>query len=119
VEQALITALGKRYPSARPLDVAALQPVLVAYADAMKGVAQQYPQDLDVQTLYAESLMNVHAWKLWNADGAPAAGTEQIVSTLESVLARDPKHPGANHYYVHTMGFATSREGGCVRWLRT
>jgi tetratricopeptide (TPR) repeat protein len=103
VEQALITALGKRYPSARPLDTAALQPVLVAYAAAMKGVAQQFPQDLDVQTLYAEALMNVNAWKLWTADGKAAAGTEQIVSTLESVLARDPQHPGANHYYVHTM----------------
>jgi tetratricopeptide (TPR) repeat protein len=103
VEQALIAALGKRYPSAQPLDTATLQPVLVAYAEAMKEVAQQFPQDLDVQTLYAESLMNVHAWKLWSAEGKPAAGTEQIVSTLESVLARDPQHPGANHYYVHTM----------------
>ena len=103
VEQALITALGKRYPSSRPLDTAALQPVLVAYAEAMKGVAQQFPQDLDVQTLYAEALMNVNAWKLWTAEGKAAPGTDQIVSTLESVLARDPQHPGANHYYVHTM----------------
>ena len=103
VEQALIAALAKRYPSARPLDAAGLQPVLVAYAEAMKGVAQQFPQDLDIQTLYAESLMNVNAWKLWGADGKAAPGTEQIVATLESVLARDPQHPGANHYYVHTM----------------
>ena len=103
VEQALISALGKRYPSAGPLDTAQLQPVLVAYAEAMKGVAQKFPQDLDVQTLYAEALMNVNAWKLWTAEGKAAAGTDQIVSTLDSVLARDPQHPGANHYYVHTM----------------
>ena len=103
VEQALINALTARYPSAQPLDPAALHPVLVAYADAMKVVAQQFPQDLDVQTLYAEALMNVNAWKLWTADGKAAPGTEQIVATLESVLARDPQHPGANHYYVHTL----------------
>ena len=103
VEQALIAALGERYPSARPLDSAALQPVLLDYAEAMQAVAKEFPQDLDVQTLYAEALMNLHAWKLWTAEGQPAPGTEQIVATLESVLARDPEHPGANHYYVHTM----------------
>jgi tetratricopeptide (TPR) repeat protein len=103
VEQALIEALGERYPSARPLDPAALHPVLLAYAEAMKAVASEFPQDLDVQTLYAEALMNLNAWKLWTAEGNPAPGTEQIVATLESVLARDPEHPGANHYYVHTM----------------
>jgi tetratricopeptide (TPR) repeat protein len=103
VEQALIAALGERYPSARPLDPTALHPVLLAYAEAMKAVAKKFPQDLDVQTLYAEALMNLNAWKLWTAEGKPAPGTEQIVATLESVLARDPQHPGANHYYVHTM----------------
>ena len=77
--------------------------MLLAYAEAMKAVAKEFPQDLDVQTLYAEALMNLHAWKLWTAEGKPAPGTEQIVATLESVLARDPQHPGANHYYVHTM----------------
>ena len=103
VEQALITALIKRYPTAQPLDAATLRPALVAYAEAMHGVARQFPQDLDVQTLYAEALMNVNAWKLWSADGKPAAGTDEIVATLEAVLARDPQHPGANHYYVHTL----------------
>jgi len=103
VEQALIGALAKRYPSAKPLDPSNLRPVLVAYATAMKSVAQQYPQDLDVQTLYAEALMTINAWKLWDAQGNPGPDTTQIVSTLESVLARDPNHAGANHYYVHAI----------------
>ena len=103
VEQALIGALAKRYPTAKPLDPATIRPVLVAYATAMKSVAQQYPQDLDVQTLYAESLMTINAWKLWDAQGKPGPDTPQIVATLESVLARDPHHTGANHYYVHTI----------------
>ena len=103
VEQALITALAKRYSTAQPFDPATTKPALIAYADAMRAVARRFPRDLDVQTLYAEALMNINAWKLWNLDGEPAPGTEQVVATLESVLARDPKHPGANHYYVHAI----------------
>ncbi len=103
VEQALIQTLASRYPTAAPLDAATAGPVLASYAAAMKILARKYPQDLDVQTLYAEALMNVNAWKLWSADGKPTAGTDEIVATLESVLARNPLHPGANHYYVHTL----------------
>jgi tetratricopeptide (TPR) repeat protein len=103
VEKALIAALAKRYPSAKPLDPSNIRPVLVAYATAMKAVSRQYPQDLDVQTLYAEALMNINAWKLWDAQGKPGPDTNEIVATLESVLARDPRHAGANHYYVHAM----------------
>ena len=103
VEQALISALAKRYPSDRPLDADGALPMLTAYADAMQQVARQFPEDLDVQTLYAESLMNLHAWKLWTPEGKPAPGTTQIVLALESVLARDPQHPGANHYYIHAL----------------
>ena len=112
VEQALIAALAKRYPAARSLDATSAIPILAAYADAMKDVAQRFPEDLDVQTLYAESMMNTNAWKLWSPDGKPAAGTEQIVATLESVLARDPLHLGANHYYVHAVEASPHPEKG-------
>ena len=112
VEQALIAALARRYPNDRPLDPAAAVPVLTDYARAMKAVAAQFPADLDVQTLYAESLMNVNAWKLWSADGQPAPGTDEIVATLESVLARDPRHPGANHYYIHAVEASPHPEKG-------
>lgn len=103
VEAALISALARRYPDDRPLDPATLSPALEAYAAAMKDVAARFPDDLDVQTLYAESLMNLHAWKLWGPDGAPAPGTLEIVAVLKGVLARDINHPGANHYLVHAL----------------
>jgi tetratricopeptide (TPR) repeat protein len=103
IEQALIGALAKRYPSDQPLDPAGLLPTLTAYAEAMRVVAARFSQDLDIQTLYAESLMNLHAWKLWTREGRPAPGTSQILSILESVLAHDPQHAGANHYYVHAI----------------
>ena len=103
VEQALIAALASRYPTASPLDPAKTTTMLVAYADSMKAVAARFPDDSDVQTLYAEALMNINAWKLWTPDGKPADDTERVVAILESVLARDPAHPGANHYLVHAL----------------
>jgi len=103
VEQALIAALAARYPNAQPLDPSNEAPILTAYATAMRDTAARFPDDSDVQTLTAEALMNVNAWKLWSPDGAPTQGTQEIVTRLQSVLARDPQHPGANHYYIHTM----------------
>jgi tetratricopeptide (TPR) repeat protein len=47
--------------------------------------------------------MDLRPWKLWKADGTPEEGTEEIVSVLESVLARQPSHLGANHYYIHAV----------------
>ena len=103
VEQGLIAALATRYPKPEPLGPENLEPVTRAYAAAMRELAQRFPQDSDVQTLCAEAEMNVHAWKLWAPDGEPAEGTAEIQARLESVLRRDPHHPGANHYYIHTM----------------
>jgi tetratricopeptide (TPR) repeat protein len=103
VERALIDALAKRYPNAQPLDPSTEGPVLTAYADAMKAVAERFPDDSDIQVMTAEALMNLNAWKLWTLDGKPAPGTEEIVAILEGVLAKDPHHPGANHYYIHAV----------------
>lgn len=103
VEQALIDALAQRYHGPQPLDTSNEGPVLVAYAQAMKTVAERFPDDADVQTMTAEAMMNIHAWKLWTLDGAPAPETEGIVAILEGVLAKEPRHPGANHYYIHAV----------------
>ena len=66
-------------------------------------VARRFPDDMDVQTLLAEGLMNTNPWKLWSADGKPGPGTPAILAALQTVLARDPKHPGANHYWIHAV----------------
>ena len=49
-------------------------------------------------------------WKLWTLDGKPAPGTAKIVAVLEGVLAKDPNHPGANHYYIHAVEASPSPE---------
>jgi len=43
------------------------------------------------------------SWKLWSPDGQPAENTGEILRVLESVLARDPNHAGANHFYIHAV----------------
>ena len=99
-ERAYIDALAKRYSANSEADVAPLQ---VAYKDAMKRLSQRYPADNDAAVLYAESLMDLNPWKFWSHDGKPADGTLEIVAVLERVLARDPDHIGANHYYIHAV----------------
>jgi len=74
-----------------------------AYAAAIKGVAEKWPDDLDAQTLYAEALMIPHRWKWYSAAGEPAPGMADAERTLEGVLRRWPEHPGANHYYIHAV----------------
>jgi tetratricopeptide (TPR) repeat protein len=103
VEQALIGALAVRYKGPEPVDPVAMQPQNVAYADAMRAVAKKFPDSEDAQVLFAEAMMDTNPWHLWTLDGQPAPGTEEIVATLEAVLAKDPNHPGANHYYIHAV----------------
>src|SRR4029453_15852763 len=94
-----IDALAKRY--ARPSGADRMQ-LARAYADPLGAVARKPPGDLDAATLYAEALMVLRPWNLWTLDGKPQPGTAKIVAVLEGVLAKDPNHLGANHYYIHT-----------------
>jgi tetratricopeptide (TPR) repeat protein len=107
VEQALIAALAKRFAGPKPLDPSNSAPLLAAYVTAMEGVARRFPDDMDVQTMLAEGLMNTNPWKLWTADGKPGPGTPAILAALRKVLAKDPKHPGANHYWIHAVEAST------------
>jgi len=99
-ERAYITALSKRYCNcANPNR----QQQAVEYSNAMRDLAQSYPDDLDAATLYAQAMMNLSPWALWNPDGTPWEGTPEILSVLESVIQRDPRHTGALHFYIHAV----------------
>jgi len=99
-EQAYIDALSKRYV----VDPKADRPPLdAAYAAAMRVVAQKFPDDLDAMTLFAQSLMDTSPWNYWNADGSPREFTNEVISSLESVLHRKADHPGAIHLYIHAV----------------
>lgn len=97
-DRALIQALQARYADPAPEDRSTLDR---AYADALAQVVKQFPDDDDAATLYAEALMDLSPWAYWNADGAPAEHTPRLIGELERVLARNPRHIGAMHYYIH------------------
>jgi tetratricopeptide (TPR) repeat protein len=94
----LIAAVATRYVQASTFDVDKLNR---AYVDAMGQLAIKYPHDDDVATLYAESLALAADRRWWDTRGVPNADVTQAVAALEPVLARNPGHIGANHYYIH------------------
>ncbi|MBH0196584.1 MAG: hypothetical protein HP494_13570 [Nitrospira sp.] len=98
-ERRYIDALSKRYLS-KGRSRAALDKV---YAEAMRALWREFPDDPDAGVLFAESMMDLRPWDLWTAEGQPRPGTDEIVSTLESILSKHPDHPGACHYYIHTV----------------
>lgn len=107
-DRALIAALQKRYAADPKAERAALD---VAYADAMKAVAAAHPGDDTVLTLYAESVMDTQAWDYWEAGGAkPKGRAAELLAALETVLARNPNHPGAIHLYIHAVEASTRPE---------
>jgi tetratricopeptide (TPR) repeat protein len=107
VEQAYIQAMALRFPADPKAN---RRQAAEAYHDAMREVAKKFPDDLDAVTLFAESGMDLHPWGLWHHDGTAEAGTEEIVTTLESVIKRDPNHMGAVHYYIHAVEASPSPE---------
>ncbi len=73
------------------------------YAEAMRQVHAKWPDDINVRVLLAEALMNLHPWDYHDADGHPRAWTGAIEQLLAQALERHPRHPGANHYWVHLL----------------
>jgi tetratricopeptide (TPR) repeat protein len=107
-EQALIRAVARRYQAHPPAD---RKPLDTAYANAMADAARAYPGNDTIQVLYAESLMDLSPWDYWEAGGAkPKGRSAQMVDALERVLARNPNHPGATHFYIHAMEASTRPE---------
>jgi tetratricopeptide (TPR) repeat protein len=109
VEQALIEALQRRYPSETPAEDCSIWNE--GYAAAMRDVYARYPDDPDVATLFAEALMNRTPWQLWDlATGEPAEGADTLeaVGVLERAMraveaAGPERHAGLLHMYIHAM----------------
>jgi tetratricopeptide (TPR) repeat protein len=102
-ERAYVEALAARYSGDPEPDRGALD---AAYAAAMAELHAAYPDDQDAATLYAESLMDLSPWDYWTRDYEPHERTKTILALLEGVRAVNPKHPGANHYYIHATEYA-------------
>jgi tetratricopeptide (TPR) repeat protein len=113
VEQALIGALAARYPGPdAPTDHSVWN---ADYADAMARVHEGAPDDLDVAALYADALMNLTPWQLWDlvtGEPAPGARTVEARRVLDLALLTDAAlvHPGILHMYIHLMEMSPEPE---------
>jgi tetratricopeptide (TPR) repeat protein len=97
VEKALIRAMSIRYAEEHDPDT---RPMLdSAYSQAMAEVYRAYPDDVDVGTLYAESLMLLDTERAFYRVSNPFV--QSFHAVLEGALARDITHPGACHLYIH------------------
>jgi tetratricopeptide (TPR) repeat protein len=100
VEKGLIAAMISRY-SEDPN--ATREKLNTAYRDAMAGLYKTNPNNPEVVALYADALMVMHPWDLYEGNGEPKAWTPELVEVLEGGLKKDPLHPGINHYYIHAV----------------
>jgi len=118
VERALARALTARYPQAEPPaagETAEAAAWNTDYADAMRTVRESFPDDLDVAALFADALLNLTPWALWDTrTGEPAEGSAALEA--KAVLDRAIKtpagqqHPGILHFYIHLMEMSASPE---------
>lgn len=100
LEQKLIAALGARYAHPQPED---RSPLDLAFADAMRQVWQEHPDNADVGAFFAEAMMDLRPWDQWTPEGEEQPGTPEILATLDAVIRLNPKHPLANHLYIHAV----------------
>ncbi len=99
-EKALIHALTARYSEDLTKDVAELN---MAYMNEMAKVLRQFPEDAEVQVLYAASVMNTVPWNYWDAQGNPSPNIPEAKAALEKAMEINPNNPGAHHYYIHMV----------------
>ena len=113
VEKALIDAIKSRYPQAKPAPNCSIWNP--PYADAMRTVYNSFPDDLDVAALYADALMNLTPWNLWDlSTGKPAPGarTLEAKAVLDRAFSQKGglQHPGLLHLYIHLMEMSVTPE---------
>jgi hypothetical protein len=117
LEKALIGAMQARFPTNEPAaDYAALNK---GYADAMRPVYEEFGRDLDIAALYADSLMNMTPWTLWDlftGKPNPKAPTLEVKAVLERALSQEEdganRNPGLLHLYIHFIEMSPSPELG-------
>ncbi len=117
-EAMMIEALQARYQSPVAVESQQYDSWNDAYADKMREVYRNFPDDDDICALFAEALMTRTPWALWELrSGQPAQGasTLEAIDVLEKAMARIDKdqkvpHPGVLHMYIHVMEMSRTPE---------
>jgi hypothetical protein len=75
-----------------------------AYAKAMEEVWNNRRPHAEVGALYAESLMDLHPWDLWDRDHkATSPDTQKVIDVLTAVIGSKQDALGANHFWLHAV----------------
>ncbi|GAA4900256.1 hypothetical protein GCM10023311_27240 [Flaviramulus aquimarinus] len=106
-EKEFIEAMAIRYAPKPPEDRSELD---IAYSKALKTLNHKYPDDSEIAALYVESMMNLHPWDLFDKVGNAKPWTPEIVNLLETLIEKNPKHPGAHHFYIHAVEMSNTPE---------
>jgi len=106
LERAVINALPLRYayPVTDKPDPDLVTKALKAYSEALGAKWEELKYDADFGALYAESLIELHPWDLYDKDHKPTSpDTDKILKVLKTAMAVDTEAVGANHYYIHAV----------------
>lgn len=100
-EKGLIEALSLRYPAEK---IENRSEADNKYSSAMHELHKKYPKDADIAVLYAESVLNLHPWDLYEKNTyQPKEWTGDVVNLLERLINEFPEHPGVHHLYIHSV----------------
>ncbi|SIQ79899.1 tetratricopeptide repeat protein [Maribacter ulvicola] len=99
-EKDLINALSERYVQFPIQNRGSLD---LAYSNALGEVYRKYPDDVNIAVMYAESIMDMFPFDLWDENGNPKERTTEIIQVINSALEIDPRHPGAHHFKIHML----------------
>ncbi len=116
LENTLIDALAERYPE--DLSRRDFQAWEEAYAKRMRQIYQEHSENPNIAALFAESLMFVTPWKLWDLrTGRPAGNSHalEVQQVLETAMKREDPianrfHSGIHHLYIHLMEMSSQPE---------
>lgn len=100
LEDALIRSLNARYSNIWDTDQSLLNE---NYLREMEKVKASFPENADINTMFAEAAMNTMPWNYWDSQGNPMPYTSDAKEALEKAILLDPLHPGAHHYYIHLV----------------
>lgn len=108
-EQDLVETMATRFADSTAVNRDSLNKV---YAAAMMTLAQHYPTDPEVLTLYADAVMNTMPWDYYDKSGTPRPGIPEAVKALERVIAADRNNPVAQHLYIHIVEASSTPDRG-------
>lgn len=111
VERDYIMTLSRRYSADKNADRTQLD---LNYAKEMGALAKKYPNDPDMQTLYASAVMETMPWDYYQPNGDPKPEILTVQKTLEATMKRWPNHTGANHLYIHAVEASSTPGRGTV-----